>query len=83
MYSNDSSRIHNNASEFTAQASAHILERSSTFALNRNDDTDTDHPLIDELNINGYNEIKQFIQKTFPSVSNATIVKWPKSYILL
>lgn len=69
MYSSGSSRrTHTGVLKFTAySAAAYVLEHASTFAVNYYDDTD--RPLLNELNTDGYNKIKQLVQKTFPNVS--------------
>jgi len=69
MFSSDSSSItHTSASEFTAQAVVHILERTSKLALVRYGGVN--RPFLGELSTDGDNEIKQLVQSTFPNVSN-------------
>lgn len=56
-------------SMLTAHAAGHFLKRASSLsAVNEN----TNRPLLGELNINGYNQIKQLVHKTFPNVSTVT-----------
>lgn len=72
MFSSDSSSItHTSASEFTAQAVVHILERTSKLSLVHYNGVD--RPFLGELSTDGDNEIKQLVQTTFPNVSNTTI----------
>jgi len=55
----------------TAHAAGHFLERASSLAVSRFDNAN--RPLLGELNSNGYSQIKQLVQKTFPNVSTLTI----------
>ncbi|XP_025203060.1 uncharacterized protein LOC112600108 [Melanaphis sacchari] len=64
MYSIGSSNTHTGTPKFTTHAAGHILKHDSTSALHRHDDTN--HPLLNELNINMCNEIKRLVKNTFP-----------------
>ncbi|XP_060879818.1 uncharacterized protein LOC132951834 [Metopolophium dirhodum] len=74
------SRTHNSEKEFTEHALSHILKHASPYALRRSDDDD--RPLLDELNNNGYIQIKQLVHKMFPEcdISKIRQVYAPQMY---
>ncbi|XP_050053160.1 uncharacterized protein LOC114119596 [Aphis gossypii] len=81
MFSSDSSSItHTSASEFTAQAVVHILERTSKLSLVHYNGVD--RPFLGELSTDGDNEIKQLVQTTFPNcnISKIKQVYYPQMY---
>jgi len=79
MYSSGNSKANTRALKFTTHAAGHVLKREPTLALSRNGDTN--RPLLNELNINGYNQIKQLVQKTFPNVSTTMVDQYDTTYL--
>lgn len=55
------------ASMLTAHAAGHFLKRASSLSVCHNENAN--RPLLGELNISGYNQIKQLVHKTFHNVS--------------
>ncbi|KAL4149541.1 hypothetical protein QTP88_003470 [Uroleucon formosanum] len=64
-YSGGRSSTYTGKSEFTEHAAGHLLEFVSSFVLDPT--CDTNRPLLNEVNSEGYKKIEGIVKKTFPT----------------